>query len=227
MNKKTILTVLITALVMIGGTIGVMIMLNGNNGSTFTNSLKDGHYIQDTDNEDKIKLDIDGNKALVTRSGTSYIWTIDKSKKSFIFKEDDENKKVNYEMIADKLVINYDGTRISFIKSTKKTTGSNAKSETKPSQRPTSSESKLTVDIVKKEAEKGIGLAPKLANDLMDDLQGSTKYEDGGVVVSVEFVDADGNTIEETDEGYKVDEVLSVNEKYDDMIEVTFLVSKK
>lgn len=227
MNKKTILTVLITALVMIGGTIGVMIMLNGNNGFTFTNSLKDGHYIQDTDNEDKIKLDIDGNKALVTRSGTSYIWTIDKSKKSFIFKEDDENKKVNYEMIADKLVINYDGTRISFIKSTKKTTRSNAKSETKPSQRPTSSESKLTVDIVKKEAEKGIGLAPKLANDLMDDLQGSTKYEDGGVVVSVEFVDTDGNTIEETDKGYKVDEVLSVNEKYDDMIEVTFLVSKK
>ncbi|MCB5113597.1 hypothetical protein LGW85_09110, partial [Streptococcus mutans] len=91
---------MITALVMIGGTIGVMIMLNGNNGFTFTNSLKDGHYIQDTDNEDKIKLDIDGNKALVTRSGTSYIWTIDKSKKSFIFKEDDENKKVNYEMIA-------------------------------------------------------------------------------------------------------------------------------
>ena len=46
-------------------------------------------------------------------------------------------------------------------------------------------------------------------------------------MVSVEFVDANGNTIEETDEGYKVDEVLSVNEKYDDMIEVTFLVSKK
>ncbi|WP_238786789.1 hypothetical protein [Streptococcus mutans] len=72
---------------MIGGTIGVMIMLNGNNGFTFTNSLKDGHYIQDTDNEDKIKLDIDGNKALVTRSGTSYIWTIDKSKKVLFLKK--------------------------------------------------------------------------------------------------------------------------------------------
>ena len=51
--------------------------------------------IADTDNEDKIKLDIDGNKAIETRTGTSNIWTIDKSKKSIIYKEDEENKKEN------------------------------------------------------------------------------------------------------------------------------------
>lgn len=218
MNKRIILAILLTALVAISGTIGAIVLLNANSGSIFANSFTNGYYVEDTDDEDKITLDIDGNKALVTNSYGSYVWTIDRSKECFLAKKDGDTMKIPYEMIADKLVINYDGTKISFVKSAKKIvrTSDNSSSESK---------SKLTVDIVTKKAEKGVGLAPSLVSDLMYDLEYSTEYEDA--TISVDFVDVDGNTIDETEEGYTVDQVFNVNEEDDNWFEVTFIVSKK
>lgn len=221
--KKNIILVLITAVVTVFLTIAGFTLFGQT--PSFSSTLSDGYYIAEGSSEDNtITLSVENEDVVVDWNGRALSGTVDKTDKTMTFIDNDEKEKLTYKLIAGKVVLNFEGTEITFKK--QKTENNEAKS-TDTSKKAVNSKSKdLTVDIVKAKAEEVIGLIPEQAYDVLTDL-GYYEYEDSEVSISINFEDEAGEYVSHIDNGYKVKQVLNVVKTSDDYITVTFIVEPK
>lgn len=107
---------------------------NNLNGSYYSEEYSQG------DSSARMLLEIDGNDVLVTSfSGVSYIGTLDKTKKTMEF--NDEQGKYEYKILGNKLVMTNDDTTFSFSKGNPpKTKDSSSKSNQSSSESSTKSD---------------------------------------------------------------------------------------
>lgn len=226
-DKKTITTIIVSVV----ATIVIVLGISNFTGSEvlFNNRLSDGSYkSEETYNDKYITLDVDGDTAVITAFGWSETGRIDKAKKQIVF--DDEDETARYKLVAGKLILTISGHSVPLVREEQSTT---KKNETKDNEEVSEvSETKenetheLSVKVVEAEAEKAIGVSPKQATDILDDLQYS-EYEDSDISISTNFENEEGDYVSSFEKGYRVTKVLNVVKKSDGYIDVTFIVEKQ
>lgn len=215
MDKSKLKTIITTVILTFVVSFLAFFLLFNRDTRVINQTLKDGYYVAKSD-YGEMSLDVEGKKVLVDVNGLSDIGTINNSKKTITFKGQDGEFK--FELISNKVVLNYEGTKITFKKSSKENSDTDSSkketSKTSSSKKETSNSNSLTLEKLKEETESVVGLKTALAYEKIRSIESAND----DVTIYVDFLNEDGKTIlSSSEEGKngKVIKVLSV-EKYSD-----------
>ncbi|HEM5985541.1 TPA: hypothetical protein ACGO8I_000189 [Streptococcus suis] len=222
-DRKLLSAVLVTAVISMVVSFVIFNVLSSN-GVTFNNTLSNGTYVNN-ETDFPIKLEIDGDTALLTLSGLSQTAEIDRDAKEF--RADDSS--YSYKMVAGKLVLDLNGREVAFKKTTEEIEQSNTKeSSSKSSSTTTSDESVAVEDMIEDAINDNVGMTIGLLNTAIEDILYGDSIGDG--YIYNEVVDEAGDylgTLSSDDlKNYKVVKLLSL-EKDDDGDYNLTVVAKK
>ncbi|HEL1740828.1 TPA: hypothetical protein TXT54_001428 [Streptococcus suis] len=222
-DRKLLSAVLVTAVISMVVSFVIFNVLSSN-GVTFNNTLSNGTYVNN-ETDFPIKLEIDGDTALLTLSGLSQTAEIDRDAKEF--RADDSS--YSYKMVAGKLVLDLNGREVAFKKTTEEIEQSNTKeSSSKSSSTTTSDESVAVEDMIEDAVNDNVGMTIGLLNTAIEDILYGDSIGDG--YIYNEVVDEAGDylgTLSTDDlKNYKVVKLLSL-EKDDDGDYNLTVVAKK
>lgn len=213
MDKSKLKTIITTVILTFVASFLAFFLLFNRDTRVINQTLKDGYYVAKSD-YGEMSLDVEGKRVLVDVNGLSDIGTINNSKKTITFKGQDGEFK--FELISNKVVLNYKGTKVTFKKSSKENsdTDSSKKETSKTSSSKKETSNSLTLEKLKEETESVVGLKTALAYEKIRSIEAAND----DVTIYVDFLNEDGKTIlSSSEEGKngKVIKVLSV-EKYSD-----------